>query len=84
MWGIPSCGVLPVEDEMGHPGHNLLFQWERGGVLVVVDFPLVENSPSPSLKWLLLGLVCAEVYSMHAKLINQCLKVIVTENRYCL
>ena len=38
----------------------------------------------PFLLRLLLRTMCVGVYSMHAQLINQCLKAIVTENRYYL
>ena len=83
---LVKCGILcPVElsqppwVRMSHPGHNLLFQRKRRW-----QFPLVENAPSPSPKRLLLGLVFARVYSMHANLINQCPEAIVIENQYYL
>ena len=69
----------PRQMRMSHPGHILLLRWERRW-----RFPLVENAPNPSPKWLLLGLLWEGVYSMYANLINQCLKSIVTENRYYL
>ena len=77
LWDAPSLSWLPWM-RISHPRHSLLFQRERGW-----RFPLVENARSPSLKWCLLGWVWAGVYGMPAKLSNQCLNAIVTENRYC-
>ena len=75
----PSELSRPLWMRISCPGHNLLFQQERRW-----QFPLIENDRALLLKWRLLGSVGTGVYSMHAKLINQCLKSILTENIYYL
>ena len=80
MWDGPSLGVLPARD------NETELSWTQSVVLAGKrgQFPLVGNAPSPSLKQLLLVSVSAGVYSMHAKVVNHCLKAIVKENRYYL
>ena len=72
LWRAPS---RPLQMRISRLGHNL-FRRERGWRV-----PLMGNAPSLSPKWLLLGMVCAGIHSMHAYLINPCQKAEVIQKQ---
>ena len=73
----PPEFLLSAADEKQVVPDTILLFWQEKEW----QFPLVGNAPSPSPKWLLLGMVCIGVYSIHAQLINQCQMAIVIQKQ---
>ena len=79
MWDAPSCRALPAAADENESSRTQSVVLVGKGVAI----PSCGECLQPFLKTAFIE-VCTGVYSVHAKLVNQCLKAIVTENRYYL